>query len=173
MFWSSRPLSTWILQCLKLMTIGSDVTLNSTVMAEVLSSQTSLWLWEWFPFTLEFDHWLVRRLSHKPLVSHILLLLQFHFLSIRGSYHRFFSFHKFHILGHFNTRTTLSDVSQSAFIEERFLMSKHFIKLLGEDSLYFNICLNHLKFKKFCLWVGFGQLSIQRLNFTLSLFVTD
>ena len=65
--WSSRPLSTWILQCLLLMTIGSGVTLNSTVMAEVLSSRTTLWLWEWFPITFRFDHWLFRRFSHKPL----------------------------------------------------------------------------------------------------------
>ena len=63
MSWSSQPLSIWILQCLKLMTIWSDVSWNSTMMAEVLSSRTSLWLWERFPFTLRFDHWLVRRLS--------------------------------------------------------------------------------------------------------------
>ena len=63
MSWSSRPLSIWILQCLKLMTIWSDVSWNSTMMAKVLSSRTSLWLWERFPFTLMFDHWLVRRLS--------------------------------------------------------------------------------------------------------------
>ena len=41
--WSSLPLSTWILQCLQLMTIWSGVTLNSIVMAEVLSSWTPLW----------------------------------------------------------------------------------------------------------------------------------
>ena len=115
-FWSSQPLSTWFLQCLQLMTIGSSVTLNSTVMEKVLSSRTSLWLWDWFP-TLRFDHWLFRRLSHKPLVSHILLLLWLHLLSICGSYHRFFRFHKLHFLGYISSRTAFTGVSQSTFYQ--------------------------------------------------------
>ena len=154
--WSSWPLITCILQCSKLMTIWSSVSLKSIVMAKVLCSRTSLWLWKWFPFTLRFYHWLFRRLSHKPLVSHILLLLRLHFISICGSYHRFFSFHKLHIFGHFDTWTALIGVSQSTFIGEWLLMSKDFIKLLGGNLLYFSIGLNHLKLKKFYLWVGFG-----------------
>ena len=50
--WSSWSLISWILQCLQLMTIGSGVTLNSPVMAEVLCSRTSLWLWIDFPLPL-------------------------------------------------------------------------------------------------------------------------
>ena len=111
MFWSSWPLSTWILQCFKLMTIWSCVTLNSTVMAEVLGSQTSLWLWEWVSFTLNFDHWLIRRFSHKPLVSHIPLLLHLHILSNSGDYHRFLGFHKLHFLGCICSRTALFSLS--------------------------------------------------------------
>ena len=47
--WSSWPLITCIFQRSKLMTIWSSVSLKSTVMVEVLCSQTSLWLWKWFP----------------------------------------------------------------------------------------------------------------------------
>ena len=138
------------------MTIWPGVSLNSIVMAEMLKSQTSLRLWKWFSFTLKFDHWLVRRLSQKPLISHIPLLLFLHFLNSSDCHYWFLSFHKLHIHGHFGTRTTLFGVSQSTFVEERFLMSKHFIKLLGGNPLYFSISLNNLKIKKFDFWISFG-----------------
>ena len=158
--WSSWPLITCIFQCFKLMTIWSSVSLKSTVMAEVLCSRTSLWLWKWFPFGFRLDHWLVTRLIQHPLFSHIPLLLRFHFLSLCGSYHWFFGFHKLYFLGDIDSQTTLSSISQSSSVWERFLMRKHFIKLLGGDLFYFSIGLNHLKLKKFYLWVGFSQLSI-------------
>ena len=156
MFWSSWPLSTWILQCFKLMTIWSSVTLNSTVMAKVLVSQTSLWFWEWFSFTLRFDHWLVRGLSHKPLVSHIPLLLYLHILNNSGDYHQYLGFHKLHFLGCICSQTALSSLSQSASVGEWFLASNYIIKLLVGNSLYFSIRLNHLKLKEFDIWISFG-----------------
>ena len=154
------------------MTIGSGVTLNSTVMAEVVCSRTSLWFWKWFPFSFRPNRWLVTRLIQHSLVNHIPLLLRLHFLSLCGSYHRFFGFHKLHFLGYIGSQTTLSSISQSGSIGERFLMRKYCIKLLRENSLYFSIGLNYLKLKEFYLWLSFGQLSIQRLYFTSGLLIS-
>ena len=121
-FLVSWPLITCIFQCSKLMTIWSGVSLKSIVMAEVLCSRTSLWLWMWFPFDFRPDHWLVTRLIQHPLASHIPFLLWFHFFSLCGSYHWFFGFHKLYFLGAIDRRTTLSNISQFGSVWERFFM---------------------------------------------------
>ena len=95
--------------------------------AEFSDSSVTLGVISLYPW---FDRWLFMRLSHKPLVSHILLLLWLHFLSIRGSYNRFFGFYKLYFLGDIGSQTTLSSISQSGSIGERFFMRKYFIKLL-------------------------------------------
>ena len=169
--WFSWPLITCIFQCSKLMTIWSSVSLKSTMTAEMFCSWTSLWFSKWLPFAFRPDHWLVTKLIQHLLVSHI-SILHLYFLWSSGSYYRFFGFHKFYFLGNFDNWTTFSSISQTDSVGERFLLRKNFIKVLGGDSLYFSICLNHFKLKKFNLCVSFSQLSIQRLYFTFGLLMS-
>ena len=48
--WSCWPLIPNIIQCSQLMTIRSGVSLKSTMMANMVRSWTSLWVWSWSPF---------------------------------------------------------------------------------------------------------------------------
>ena len=114
--WSCWPLITCLPQCSQFMTVGSGVPLKSAVMTHMVCSRTSLRSWKRFFSSFRPNHRLITGLVQYLLVNHILLLLRLHFLSIRGSYHRFFSFHKLHILGYFDTWTAFFSLSQSAFI---------------------------------------------------------
>ena len=78
---------------------------------------------------------------YKPLVSHIILLLWLTFLAFLAA-----------TIG----SLALIGVSQIAFVRERFLLRKDIIKLLGGDSLYLGIYLNHFKLKEFHLCVCFS-----------------
>ena len=58
---SSKPLRIYFLQCVKFIAIRSYVSLNSTMVAEVLNLRTSLRLWKRLPFSLGFGNkWILR-----------------------------------------------------------------------------------------------------------------
>ena len=79
--WSFWPLIPSIIQCSQLLTIRSSVSLNSTMMANMVRSRTLLWVWRWSPFGFRPDCWLVARLIQHSLVSHILIFLHICFLN--------------------------------------------------------------------------------------------
>ena len=109
--WSSWPLVPSIIQCSQLMTIGSGVSLYSTIMAYMVCSWTFLWFWRWSLFGFRPDRWLVVRLVQHPLLSHILLLLHIGFLNNWDNYNRLFGLHKLHLFGDVHNWTAYSGVS--------------------------------------------------------------
>ena len=57
--WSSWPLIPSIIQCSHLMTIGSSVSLKSTMMTHMVRSRPSLQSWKRFCFDFRPDHKLI------------------------------------------------------------------------------------------------------------------
>ena len=94
--WSSWPLITSIPQCSQLMTIGLCVPLKSAMMTHMVRSKTSLQSWKRLCSGFRTDHRLITGLVQNPLVSHILLLLNFCHLHSRGNSNRLFGLHKLH-----------------------------------------------------------------------------
>ena len=109
--WSSWPSITCILQCSKLMTIGSGVSLKSIVITHMVCSRTSLWLWKWFCSSFRLDYWLVTGFILHPLVNYNLFLLNLCLLHGRGNYNRLFGLHKLHLFEDIHNWTTFSEVS--------------------------------------------------------------
>ena len=99
------------LQCMKFIAIRSCESLDSTMVAKMLSLRTSLWLRKRFPCSLGFSHKWVWRLCQCPLRNHIWLLLNLHFLTSWSCYHWFLCFNKLHLLGHISVWATFFGVS--------------------------------------------------------------
>ena len=94
--WSFSPLISSIPQCSQLMTIGLCVPLKSAMMTHMVRSKTSLQSWKRLCSGFRTDHRLITGLVQNPLVSHILLLLNFCHLHSRGNSNRLFGLHKLH-----------------------------------------------------------------------------
>ena len=117
---SSRPWSTCIIHCSKLLIIWSSVPLKSVVVTHIVWSKTSLWSRTRLGSRFKPAHRLLMRVVQHPFVIHIPLVLHLGLLSSNTNFNLLFGLYKLHFFGDTGWWTTSSGIFQPGLVWELF-----------------------------------------------------